>query len=92
MATTSIQVHEASLIGLEKAMSGQTLRTQKTGPAHEGAMAGQAQPVIMPIIVNAADGKVGGGNYPQNNGIDLGDAHKLKDMISQAVSDQFQLH
>ena len=44
----------------------------------------------MPIIVNAgADGRIGGGNYPPaaGGGVDLGDAHKLKDMISQAVSD-----
>jgi len=45
------------------------------------------QPLIMPIIVNAGDGSIGGGNH--SGGVDLGDAHKLKDMISQAVSDQF---
>ena len=52
----------------------------------------QQQPVIMPIIVNAADGRVGGGYPAGGGGVDLGDAHKLKDMISQAVQDQFQLH
>ena len=49
----------------------------------------QQQPVIMPIIVNAADGRVGGGYPAGGGGVDLGDAHKLKDMISQAVQDQF---
>lgn len=43
--------------------------------------------MIMPIIINAGDGSIGGGN--NSGGVDLGDAHKLKDMISQAVSDQF---
>ena len=37
----------------------------------------------MPIIVNA--GGEGGAQQVSGGGVDLGDVHKLKDMISQAV-------
>ena len=44
----------------------------------------------MPIIVNAEGG---GSKYPTGQqAMDSQDIGKLRDMISQAVSDQFQLH
>lgn len=46
---------------------------------NEGAQTfASGQPVIMPIIVNPGDGRVASGG----GGVDLGDVHKLKDMIS----------
>ena len=41
----------------------------------------------MPIVINAADGKTQSHGSAPN----LSDVHKLKDMIGQAVQDQFEL-
>ncbi len=79
-------------MGLDRTQLMATQMSQKKGQSQQqAAELGGQQPLIMPIIVNAGDGHVSGG-HQSSGGVDLGDAHKLKDMISQAVSDQFQLH
>lgn len=42
----------------------------------------------MPIVINAADGKT---QSHGSSNVNLSDVHKLKDLIGQAVQDQFEL-
>lgn len=50
----------------------------------------QQQPLVMPIIINQ-DGNPNRGVQPSQGGI-MNDANQLRDLISQAVSSQLQLH
>ena len=86
VATTSIQVHEQSLMGLDRtalyatAAQGKTVQRQGVSGGQEGGSS--QQPLIMPIIVNAADGSTTNANAATGAGVNLSDVHKLKDMIS----------
>ena len=62
------------------AAQGKTIQRQGVSVGQEGASS--QQPLIMPIIVNAADGSTTNANAATGAGVNLSDVHKLKDMIS----------